>query len=164
MVTRNKGFTLVELLCVISIMGIMALVQYPNINRMVEAQRLNQNTRVLISDLRYAKMYGISKNVPSVFVRFNGDVSRGEYNSYDIYQMKNLSGSCVLKHVDFDSEIIVDGFESTFSNTTSENKIEFRSDGSVNPPCTIVLKDIQNKNKKYITLTIGYTRIMEVQK
>lgn len=161
---KHRGFTLIELLSVILIIGILSLIEYPNINKMVESQRLNGTVKVLINDLRYAKMYGVSKNVPSVFVRFNGDISRGEYTGYDVYQMKDLGVSSILKHVDFNRDIIVDGFDSTFSSASSENRIEFRSDGSVNPPCTIVVKDIDTNNKKYITLTIGYTRIMEVER
>lgn len=161
---KVKGFTLMELLCVISILGIISLLSYPNINKMMEAQSLNMSVKMLVNDLRFAKMYGISKNVTTVVIRFNGDTGSGIYTGYDIYYPHNLSGNSTLKHVDFPKEVIVDGWNSTFSNARSENRIEFRSDGSVDPACTIVVKDTKNNNKKYVTLTIGYTRIMEVVK
>lgn len=158
------GFTLVELVCVVAVLGIMALIGAPSVDGLIKGERLRLSTMEMVSDLRFAKMYGVSHNVASVFVRFNGDSDRGIYLGYDVYYPQNLGGNSILKHVDFPGGIIVDGGESTFSSVVSENRLEFKGDGSVSPACTIVVKDTEKGNKRYITLTIGYTRIMEVNK
>jgi prepilin-type N-terminal cleavage/methylation domain-containing protein len=161
---KHLGFTLVELICVVAVLGVMALIEVPSVSRMLEAQRLKLMAEDMVNDLRFAKMYAVSHNVTSVFVKFNGDIDSGIYQGYDIYYPQNLEKNSILKHVDFSNKVIVDGGESTFSSARSENRLEFRCDGSVSPACTIVVKDIENNDKKYITLTIGYTRIMEVER
>jgi prepilin-type N-terminal cleavage/methylation domain-containing protein len=160
---KRNGFTLIELICVLAIMGILMTIAVPSFSQMTRVEKLDISVKALVNDLRYAKMYAVSKNVTSVYVRFNGDVSKGIYTGYKIYYPNNLEHP-VLKEVVFSGGIIVDGWSSTFSNVSGENVIEFKNDGSAYPACTIVLKDTLGGEMKYITLTIGYTRIMEVQK
>jgi prepilin-type N-terminal cleavage/methylation domain-containing protein len=160
---KRTGFTLIELICVLAIMGILMTIAVPSFSQMSRIEKLDISVKGLVNDLRYAKMYAVSRNITSVFVRFSGDVSKGIYTGYKIYYPNNMLQP-VLKEVVFYEGIIVDGWSSTFSNVSGENIIEFKNDGSVYPACTIVLKDSLRGEMRYITLTIGYTRIMEVQK
>ena len=160
---EKSGFTLVEVVCVLAIIGIIMATVIPAINQMTRVKKLDISVKALVNDLRFAKMYAVSRNVTSVFVRFKGDVSTGIYTGYKIYYPNNIQHPN-LKDVLFNEGIIVDGWSSTFSNVSGENVIEFKNDGGVYPACTIVLKDSLSGEKKNITLTIGYTRIMEVRK
>lgn len=158
----KKGYTIIELICVIAIIGIMAGLSYPSIKGLLSSERLNLSSKVLINDLRYAKMYAVSKNITSVYVKFTGDADKGIYSGYMIYYPNNMANP-VLINKNFDDEIIIDGKNSTFGTANTSDIIEFKPDGSVYPACTIVIRDTDSGDSKKITLTIGYTRIMEIK-
>lgn len=66
-----------------------------------------------------------------------------------------------LKKVNIPKGVLIctRGEGSTFN---VDDKIIFKPAGNVAPfACTIALKDVDSGKKKYITLTIGFTRIME---
>lgn len=151
----KKGFTLVELICVISIMVIIGAISYPSVSAFLRADRLNTATDTLINDLRYAKMYAITNNI-DVKVLLNRLGASYEYDGYKIY----LGPTMTIKQVKFPLNVYVDGIHSTFD---TNGKMEFNTSGSVSPfACTIMLKDRETGKTSEITLTIGYTRIMKV--
>jgi type IV fimbrial biogenesis protein FimT len=104
--TMNKigrnidGFTLVELMITISILGLIAVMSVPNYQRFMMGWRLNGETQQLASALRTARSSAVMKNIEVVFTfdpddgtyswfedaNRNGHVDNGEYQSaeYDI--------------------------------------------------------------------------------
>ncbi|MCX7885185.1 MAG: prepilin-type N-terminal cleavage/methylation domain-containing protein [Caloramator sp.] len=155
----RKGFTLIETLCSIFIIIMISSLCYPQIKPYVTKDRLDVSCEELIADLRYAKMTAICKNKTTVRVLFFNDNGKGEYSEYMIY-----SDSKAIRKVKLPDNIYISRNKSTFSKIDAENRLIFYSKGNVNPPCKITLIDKETGREKSITLTIGYTRIMKVDK
>jgi prepilin-type N-terminal cleavage/methylation domain-containing protein len=160
---RKKGFTLVEILCVLAIISIIAGIHNLNLNAFTASLKLKLATRELIHDLRFAKMYAASNYSATTKLQFYGEVAGDTFTSYKIY-VQNRNVGTTLKEVKLKKNIVVDCAHSTFGVSYGAKSIEFRYNGSVKPACTIALKDTVNNKLRYITLTIGYTRAMEVDK
>ncbi|WP_168190048.1 GspH/FimT family pseudopilin [Caloramator sp. E03] len=161
----KRGFTLIEILFTVFLIIMMLSLCYPKVKPYILKDRLSLSCEELIGDLRYAKMQAICKNSTSVRVIFLNDNGKGEYNEYLIYAIgTNISSSMVLKHVKLPKNVFISRNKSTFSILNSENKLTFYPKGNVNPPCTITLVDKETGREEAITLTIGYTRIMKVNR
>lgn len=137
-------------------------ISYPNIKNSISDIKLSNASYQLVSDLKYSKMYAISKNVPSVRVKFFEDNSFMSYNSYLIY-CPNEVESMKIKKVYLPEGIYISKGDSTFYDGSDgiKNTISFKNNGSVHPACTIKLIDESTGKSKKITLTIGYSRIMQ---
>jgi type II secretion system protein H len=61
-ITSHKGFTLIELMTVIAIMGILAAIATPNFNTYMAQRRLNGAARVLYGDLAATRTQAITLN------------------------------------------------------------------------------------------------------
>ncbi len=70
-----KGFTLVELLVTIAIMGIMAAIAMPNLTRFVNKSRINNRAEQIANLFRYAKGESVRMNIPVVIC---GDTIRSD--------------------------------------------------------------------------------------
>jgi prepilin-type N-terminal cleavage/methylation domain-containing protein len=149
---RKKGFTLIEIICVLAIISIIAGIHNLNLSAWSANLKLKIATRELINDLRFSKMYAASNYNSTIKLLFNG---------YKIYDVSRISGA-TIKDVKLKENIVIDGIHSTFYGISGGKYIEFHYNGSVSPACTIALKDTINNKLRYITLTIGYTRAMEV--
>jgi prepilin-type N-terminal cleavage/methylation domain-containing protein len=73
---RTRGFTLTELMIVISIMGAMLAVSSPWISRFVANWRLGGATARMAMVMRAARATAVTKNINVIFVF---DQSEGEY-------------------------------------------------------------------------------------
>jgi prepilin-type N-terminal cleavage/methylation domain-containing protein len=156
----KKGFTLIEIICVLAVLSILCVISYPSFNHFLRKDRLNTTTQELIQNLKYAKTYAINHDASSVNVLFQ---SSDESKGYDNYWIYTPSGGydMTLKRVYLPKSVWIctRGEGSTFN---IDDKIIFKPAGNAAPfACTIVLKDLDTGKKKFITLTIGFTRIME---
>lgn len=159
----KKAFTLIEIICTLAVLSIILLIATPSISGFIRKDRLRTSTDMVVSDLRYAKMHAVSKGNSNAHVLFNKVSGEEDFNSYLVYSF-NDGVQYTLKEVRLPDRVRIcsnrDG--STFD---TGGKLTFESQGSVSPyACTVALKDLDTGKKEYITLTIGYTRIMRVQR
>lgn len=159
----KKGFTLFELLCVLALISVLIMFAGPSVQGYIRKDRLRLATESLINDLRYAKMHAITTNTPEVKVYFEKLDGKPDYNGYWIYT-GDVFSRMTLKRVKLPEGVVI--FEGTGGSTFNTDKIiTFTDQGNITPfACTIALKDLSTGGKKYITLTIGFTRIKEVKR
>jgi prepilin-type N-terminal cleavage/methylation domain-containing protein len=61
----NRGFTLIEILIVVAIMGIIIAVAIPNYNSMMSKARIEAQTRELYSSIAAARLYAMQTKQPT---------------------------------------------------------------------------------------------------
>ena len=61
---RSRGFSLLDLLIVLMILGIMGVILAPQLNSMVTEARLNEAAREMVSGLQYAQSLAVTHQRP----------------------------------------------------------------------------------------------------
>ncbi|MCK4537298.1 MAG: GspH/FimT family pseudopilin [Candidatus Krumholzibacteria bacterium] len=84
---NNRGFTLTELMIVISIMGMLAILIMPGYNKFMANWRLNGDTQELATALRTARSTAVMKNIDVVF-EFDTDSQ-----TYSYFEDKDRNGN-----------------------------------------------------------------------
>lgn len=79
----NKGFTLIELMIVVAIVGIFALLSLPYMASMFERTGIKTTLEVVSADLRLGKSEAIKRNSP-VYFRMSSVAATGEDWCYGI--------------------------------------------------------------------------------
>lgn len=103
----NCGFTLMEILAAIALMGILAAVAMPNWGSLISTYRLNAAGRQLYADLQRARMRAVMENTG-----FNVNVSSAPSSSYEFRR-----SSTVLETKPLPDGIVIQA-TSTLSFTT----------------------------------------------
>lgn len=121
--------------------------------------KINYATHQLISDLRYAKLCAISKQEATVYVEFVFDSINNCYTGYRIH-CRTAASNQPVKVVKLDPSLFIDRYYSTFDHIS--RRIEFHYLGSLDHACSIIIRNMEKTKQRKLTLSIGYTRIMEV--
>lgn len=104
-------------------------------------------------------MLAINNGVYDVNVLFTIGKDGKNFDGYIIYS-SNIN-QVIIKERKFNNDIVISKKNSTIP---VDAKIRFNVNGSISPhACTIALFDLGQNVTRKITLTIGYTRIMEVK-
>lgn len=110
---RERGFTLVELMIVIVVIGILAAIAAPNYQSFMAQRRLNGAARQIMSDLMAARMKAVSLN-QKVKISFKND------HEYEIWNDANGDTAVADNEGDdIAKDINADYYDVTFSDTTN---------------------------------------------
>lgn len=96
---RQKGFTLIEVIIVIAIIGILSAIAVPNFLSWLPNMRLKAASRDLYSHMMRAKMEAIKSNTPTLF---NFTSGTGSPCTGGAYTFTNSAGTIVNTSMDND--------------------------------------------------------------
>ncbi|MBU8922427.1 MAG: GspH/FimT family pseudopilin [Bacteroidales bacterium] len=142
-IENNRGFTLTELMIVISIIGLLAILTLPGYNKFMANWRLNGDTQELATALRTARSTAVMKNIDVVF-EFDPDTQ-----TYSYFEDEDGSGSRgsdeYLSAIhEMSPDVRIAGH--TFSGTV----LTFGGKGNTRESGSITLRNVHNKIKDVV--------------
>lgn len=142
-IRQNKGFSLIELIIVIAIIGIMAAIAAPNFTRYRDNANLREAARDLSSDIQLYKQRAIAENT-------NYEITFGGNN----YTITKGATTVANKTVGANNASIV------ISSPYPGGKIELETRGTLKPSGTMKLKHNTRNSEATITTSLtGRVRV-----
>ncbi|HDY86396.1 hypothetical protein LCGC14_0553970 [marine sediment metagenome] len=162
--TKNKGFTLVELMITLAIAAILVGLAAPSFNDLIKDSRLTTQINSLTASLNFARSEAIKRAITvTVCKSDDGEECGGNWNEgWIIYEDINGNGS-----VDTDDTIIRVNSALTTGNTLvfpSKNRVTYQPDGfaiGYNSTFTICDDRGYTKAKGLVVSNTGRVRIAE---
>lgn len=146
-IKRQLGFTLVELLIVISITAIVAAISIPFDRSIIQNMNLSAATRDLASDLRYAQQLAVTTQI-----NYNVIIDIAS-NSY---QIKDAATATTIKNVNIKNNIYLKSVSDFSSNTAS-----FNATGAALSTGSIVLSNLSGRESIIEIKPSGYVKISQ---
>jgi len=148
---KRSGFTLIEIVVVLSIVGILIAASVPILGNVVSVSRLNREARNIATELRLAQeIAGTQKTTCKLEFKSKSifyDSAKIEVESFSYFKAKFVKVKTVEIPKKFDFKY--------------DKVIKFSSSGA--PPAggsgTIILKDSSGREKKIIVSSVGRVRI-----
>lgn len=132
------GFTLVEMMIVISVIGLIAILSLPGYSRFMQNWRLNGDTQQFASVLRTARSAAIMKNIDVVFVF---DLDTDTYFYFEDVDRNGSRGSNEFRSGTYNLSECV----RITAHTLSNNTLTFGSKGNTRESGSITLRNTNNK-------------------
>lgn len=149
-ISRN-GFTLMEFLVIIGIIGILVLIGIPTFRNIQPNLQLSGVTRELITDLRYAQQLTVTEQVE------HGVLFDSAQKKYQVIKHGEGTEDTVLKEKSLPREIKT----LTITGLTNNNEARFNPYGAVKEIGTITLININEEMKIIDVRPSGFVRISD---
>lgn len=142
---KKSGFSLIELLGVITVIGIMALVALPAYIKIKPTLDLNTETRDIASDLRYAQQLSVTEqiNYSVMFDQNSNEYSIINTTNNEIIKTKNINPSITISEI----------------TGLTDNTVIFNVTGAAIENGSIVLININNSTNTISIKPSGYVKI-----
>ena len=138
---KDSGFTLIELIVIIAIVGIFAAIAVPNFLSYMPKHRLNGAARQVMGDLMAARMKAVSQNNEfKIFFLANG-------HDYTILDDDDNDGTADIGEWTETKDIHPAYHDVTFSAT---NNPIFHPRGTASPLGTTITLSSSSGSKKYV--------------
>lgn len=113
---KEKGLTLIELICAISILGILLVIAVPITTDLIDKWILESTAREIVEDIRWTQHLAITKEISH---NFDLNISNRSYR----IRSANIQES-IIKSVKFSSAI--SNISSTFKNHGTYKRLSLR--------------------------------------
>ena len=164
---NNSGFTLIEIMVTIAIVGIFASIALPSFSKLIESNRINTATNELVSNLLLARSEALKRRNTVTICPSSNQTSCNDNTNFS-------TGWIVF--LDCDNDIVLgetiggcgpediikvgDGFDSIYMTNQTVKKISFGFSGRLFGAASTfdIGKDASNKKKKVVLSRIGRVR------
>jgi len=120
---RKCGFTIIELVIVVSILGVLTALAIPAYSRHVSGYKLYTAARQMVGEIREAQQRAVAEEKASYYIIFNTDQSR--VNEKDCYIVKDNMEN--VKKIELDGAVNL--YETNFIKSGSSHRLGFSANG-----------------------------------
>ncbi|HSE40002.1 MAG TPA: GspH/FimT family pseudopilin [Acidobacteriota bacterium] len=103
----NKGFSLIETLIVIAIIGVLVAISVPALGRYFQEYRLNAAAREIKSSIQFARLKAVTSNFNVTFTYNIG--GSGTPDTYQVTGSENVNGGSLDPWEDLNGNGVADG-------------------------------------------------------